>query len=153
MEARHARVGPMTRYGRRGLILDGGVTTLSHDEIISAIHKMMRRRLTPELCYLLESFYYSRKHAFNAGDFGSPVKGGVTEVTSRFAIALVEEGVLAGLRHSKHLLDEVLTVLYSILFFDGMPILNHANVCLARAGRDEYGAAQQQECRKVGGRL
>ena len=110
MEARHARVGPMTRF-RPGLVLGGGVT-LSHDEIISAIHKMMRRRLTSELCYLLESFYYSRKHAFDAGEFGSAVKSGATAVTNRFAIALVEEGVLAGLRHSTHLLDEVFTLCY-----------------------------------------
>ena len=110
MEARHASVGPITRF-TPGIVLDGGVA-LSHDEIISATHKMMRRRLTSELCYLLESFYYSRKRAFDAGEFGSAVKRGVTAVTNRFAIALVEEGVLAGLRHSTHLLDEVFTLCY-----------------------------------------
>lgn len=96
-----------------GLVFRHDGLTLTHCEIISCIHKMMRRNLTPQLCYLLCRFFEGMQLVVDEHKCTPHTTGTATAVTNRFAIAMVEEGVLGALRHSGDLRSQACTLLES----------------------------------------
>ena len=113
--------GPMTyaSIGPKGsswpflhrLVFEDDGLTLSFCEIISCIHKMMRRNLTPQLCYLLRGFFEGMQLVVDKHECTPEKTSTATAVTNRFAIAMVEEGVLGALRHSSDLRSQACTLL------------------------------------------
>ena len=96
-----------------GLVFVHDGLTLSFCEIISCTHKMMRRNLTPQLCYLLRGFFKSMQLVVDKHECTPETTRTATALTNRFAIAMVEEGVLGALRHSSDLRSQASTLLES----------------------------------------
>lgn len=69
---------------------------LTRGELMSAIHKLVRRGLDGELCELLCAFFtaVATNCAKGKGEMESECKGAITNTINRFSIALIEDGPL-----------------------------------------------------------
>lgn len=112
----YASIGPKGTWWPflYGLVFEDPALTLSHGEIISCVHKMMRRNLMPQLWYLLRGFFESMQLAVEQDACTSKKTSGATVVVNRFAIAMVEEGILGALRHSSSLRVQACTLFASL---------------------------------------
>ena len=99
---------PATHPGFSGKIRMYDVLVLPHpptnttvhlplDVVISSVHKMMRRALSAELAHLVRSFFAAMQASY--GDKPTQaMMAACTKVVNRFAIALIEEGILVNMR-------------------------------------------------------
>lgn len=75
---------------------------LTRAELISATHKLIRRRLTAELCYLVRAFFEAVCHEARVRRVTTSLKGSISNFINRVTISLFEEGVFI------HCSDEIL---------------------------------------------
>ena len=101
------------------------------DVVISSVHKMMRRALSAELAYLVRSFFAAMQASY--GDTPTQAMlAASTKVVNRFAIALIEEGILVNMRNTP---DEFSIVLDC--------------VCDMNAAKEAAVAILERECAKA----
>ena len=107
MQTPHAYFGAKHRMYRELHVPGPSPVVLRQDEVISALHKLMRRGHSAPLLHLLHSYYQGMAELSAAGACSSSQRGAATAVTNRLAIALVEECVMTAVRHSSQLCREV----------------------------------------------
>ena len=87
------------KYYRMRLLMPGVVPvvgkspSMSVSFVVSAIHKLMRRKKSGELLFVLGSFFVAVSKS--SGDpQAKSFKANITKVVNRFAVAVVEDGPL-----------------------------------------------------------
>ena len=73
---------------------DGGTLQLTRGELISSVHKLIRRARTGELCYLVRAFFRAVQHESTHRSVTTALKGSISNFLNRVALSLFEEGVL-----------------------------------------------------------
>lgn len=87
--------------------VDGGTLRLTRGELISSVHKLVRRARTRELCYLVRAFFSAVQHESTHRSVTTALKGSISNFLNRVALSLFEEGVL--LHVSEHVQYRVMT--------------------------------------------
>lgn len=67
---------------------------LKRSELISSVHKLIRRARTPELCYLVRAFFEAVVYEQNLRSVTKDLKGSISNFLNRVALSLLEEGVV-----------------------------------------------------------
>ena len=67
---------------------------LTRGELISSLHKLIRRARTAELCYLVRAFFEAVQHEKEVRSVTTSLKGSISNFINRITLSLFEEGVL-----------------------------------------------------------
>jgi len=67
---------------------------LTRGELISSVHKLIRRARTAELCFLVRAFFQAVQSALETVSNSPSLKGSISNFMNRIALSLIEEGVM-----------------------------------------------------------